>query len=118
MAYVIDNVIGVDLNTPTLPYTGTGLTSAVGTFGPEGARYRANNGRSYVYGQASTAIPVGTTTVNTTYAAGTGGNGVQNVSFAATGGTGVYAVDLPTNGAGQAAAVNDFIYVGGAQGAN
>ena len=117
MAYVTDQVIGVELNTPTPPYFGTGLTTAVGTFGPEGARYRANNGRSYVYGQASTAIPVGTTTVGTTYAT-PGANGATSVSFAATGGTGSYAIDLPANAPSQAAAINDFIYVGGAQGVN
>ena len=118
MAFITDAIIGVELNTPTPPYYGTGLTTAVGTFGPEGARYRANDGRSYVYGQASTAIPVGTNTITTTYAGTTAGNGVKTVSFAATGGAGVYAVELPIGGPGQAAAINDFIWVGGAQGVN
>ena len=119
MAYITDPVIGVELSTPTPPYFGTGLTTAVGTFGGEGARYRANNGRSYVYGQASAAIPVGTTTVVTTYstpAANT--NGATSVSFAPGAGTGVYAIDLPPGATGQAAAINDFIWVGGAVGVN
>ena len=34
MAYITDQVSGAELNTPTPPYFGTGLSTAVGVFGP------------------------------------------------------------------------------------
>ena len=114
MAFLVTPVIGANLNAPTQNYIGGG-SQGVAAFGPQGAVHQANNGRRYLVGVASTAIPVGTTTCAVTFTPVAGGNGVQSVAIAATGGAFSYAIDLPTGAAGIAAAVGDTIWVGGAQ---
>lgn len=114
MPYLIDPVAGANLNAPTQSYFG-GNSQGVAAFGPAGAQFAANNGRRYIFGTATTAIPVGTATCAVTFTAGTGGNGVQNVSIAATGGTFSYGIDLPAGATGYAAAIGDLIWVGAAQ---
>lgn len=114
MAYLVNPIAGANLNAPTQNYIGGG-SQGVAAFGPLGAQFAANNGRRYLVGTASTAIPVGTTTCAVTFTAGTGGNGVQNVTIAASGGAFSYAIDLPAGASGYAANIGDTIWVAGAQ---
>lgn len=114
MSFILNPVAGAALNIPVTPYFSNG-TLGVATAGPQGAIFEANDGRRYIYGIATTAIPVGTTTAAITYTPVASGNGAVTVGIAATGGAFSYAVGLPTGATGYAAAIGDGIWVGTAQ---
>lgn len=109
MAVSLTPLIGIDLNTPTPPGTLNGYGTNVGPMGPEGITVMGSNNRRYTLAQATTAIPVGTSTCLLSYPS----NG--NVNVAASGGTAGYAIDLG-GVTGTAAAIGDFVWISGAQG--
>ena len=114
MSYILNPVGGVSLNIPVTPYS-TNPTLGVASAGPQGAIFTANDGRRYILGTASTAIPVGTTTCAISYVPVATGNGAQVVNISATGGAFSYAIGLPFGATGYAAAIGDNLWVGTSQ---